>query len=168
MHTFPLVSSHLKKVSSALVQSMFSSPNGHKKSDTGKPSNKKNGTSCQRFTPKEDECLKAAIREAGEGAINASYLAKRLNRSHKSVSNRIESIKRNGGVIKQMNFTLVEDLLVLDRLILPRVGNEKLSKIVLKQHQYLELTRQFNKSKEAIKQRWQKVLQPWLLQHYSG
>lgn len=67
-----------------------------------------------------------------------------------------------------MRFTLVEDILVLERLVIPRVRNEKLSNIVLIRQHCTDLTRHLDKSPTAIMLRWISVLQPWLLQHYSG
>ena len=67
-----------------------------------------------------------------------------------------------------MHFTRVEDIMVLERLVIPRVGKEKLSEIVLHKHHYADLNKDLNKSRHGVFKRWANVLQPRLLQHYSG
>ena len=121
----------------------------------------------KKFTKAEDEVLHTAIKQAGK-EIDAASLAKTLDRPFKSVVNRINSLIRTGGVIKPLKFTLVEDTLLLETLVIPRVDTEKLSEIVLHKHQYADLTEQLGKSPQAVRHRWETCLQPWLLQHYSG
>ena len=85
--------------------------------------------------------LNKAIEDAGESSnVNVHDLAKRLERQVKSVIDRIGCLKRNGGLQKVMRFTLVEDIMVLERLVIPRVGKEKLAVVLRKQH-YAELTK---------------------------
>ena len=167
IHTFPLVSGHLKGISTVLTRNS-SSQNRNKIADKRIKANKKTSTIVKRFTPLEDKVIKAAIEETGENYINLPSLVKRLNRPYKSVISRIAVIQRNGGVSKKMRFTLAEDIMLLDKLIIPRVGNEMLSKIVLSKHHYTDLTKELGKSPNAVLDRWVNSLQPWLLQHYSG
>ena len=164
-HTFPLVSKHLKGKSTKLANNS-SFQNSNKEAVKGKKANKKTNTIVKRFTPLEDKVIKAAIKETGEDNINLPSLVKRLNRPYKSVITRIASIQRNGGVHKQIWFTLVEDIMLLEKLIIPRVGKEMLSKIVLLKHHYTDLTKELGKSTNTVLDRWVISLQPWLLQHY--
>ena len=95
-------------------------------------------------------------------------LSKKLNRTTRSIQSRIESLIRVNGDTKKTRFSLSEDILLLERLVIPRVVSEKLSEIILQKHQYADLTKQLRKSPIAVRHRWETCLQPWLLQHYSG
>ena len=52
-------------------------PNTNMKADKGKTVNKKTSIMVKRFTPKEDEIIKAAIKEAGEDHLNLPSLVKK-------------------------------------------------------------------------------------------
>ena len=119
------------------------------------------------YTVQEDELIKAAMEEADED-IDYVALAKKMTRTQMSVRGRVQTLKRTGGIRKSKAYTLVEDQIIMENLIFPRLVNEKLSEIVLCKQQYLELTKQLGKSPQGVLQRWQNVLQPWLLQHFSG
>ena len=169
LQVFTLVLNHLKKVSPELAEELAALDISDKTSGKKKITNKKAGVTLKRFTPQEDDTLKIAIKDAGEGNIdNLIDLAKRLNRPVRSVTTRIDALKRNGGIHKKMHFTLIEDVMVLEHLVIPRVGKEKLSEIVLRKHHYADLNMHLNKSSHGVLRRWANVLQPWLLQHYSG
>ena len=169
LQVFTLVLNHLKKVSPDLAEELAALDISDKTPGKKKITNKKAGVTLKRFTPQEDDTLKIAIKDAGEGNIdNVIDLAKRLNRPVRSVTTRIETLKRNGGIHKKMHFTLIEDVMVLEHLVIPRVGKEKLSEIVLRKHHYADLNMHLNKSSHGVLRRWANVLQPWLLQHYSG
>ena len=118
------------------------------------------------FSFQEDDIIKAAMSKVVNGKVDCNFLAKQLNRTYRSISCRIEVLKSTGA--KKKTFTLIEDQMILEQLVIPRLNGEKLSEIVLHGHQYAELTKQLNKSHRAVLQRWQDVLQPWLLQHFSG
>ena len=167
LQTSKHVFNYLKIVSSqpASMKATLQNPSNKSKREQA---NKKTGTVPKRFTAKEDEIIKVAIEEVGEDNVNAVVLAKRLNRPFKSVVNRIDSIIRNGGIIKPMKFSSLEDSILLETLVIPRVGSEKLSEIVLQKHHYAALTKRLGKSPIAVRHRWITNLQPWLLQHYSG
>ena len=130
--------------------------------------NKKTGITPKKFTPQEDRVINAAVEEAGGGPIDIVSIAKKLNRHRDSVNTRIKTLKRTGGIIKKTNFSLVEDIILLESLIIPRLATEKLSKIVLQKRHYADLSMQLGKSDLAVGQRWTTSLQPWLLQHYAG
>ena len=186
LHTFPRVLNHLKEVSPNLAEDLLSFQRisrqppkmtedipvfwskTYKVSDKETPVNKKTGITPKKFTPQEDIVINAALEEAGGGPIDIVSIAKRLNRHRDSVNTRIKTLKRTGGVIKKTNFSLVEDIILLESLIIPRLATEKLSKIVLKKRHYADLSMQLGKSDQAVGQRWSTSLQPWLLQHYAG
>ena len=167
-YILPHVSKYLQKISPEVAGQLQALQKTQKKPDKGKAVNTKTGTIQKRFTRLEDEVLKAAIEEAGEKKVDFGALAKRLNRYKNSITERIETLKRNGGITKKMPFSLVEDTMILETLVIPRVGREKLSEIVLQKHHHADLTKQLGKSSIAVAQRWNFSLQPWLLQHYSG
>ena len=82
-----LVLNHLKKVCPELADELAVLQISQKKSGGEKMANKKAGVSCKRFTPQEDDMIKDAIEEAGEGThVNVNNLAKRLKRQVKSVT----------------------------------------------------------------------------------
>ena len=125
-----LVLNYLKKLSPELADELALMQISPKNSGEKKMANKKAGVSCKRFTPVEDEMIKDAIEEAGkEKTVNVNDLAKRLKRPVKSVITRIDSLKRNGGIHRKMHFTLIEDVLVLEHLVIPRIGKEKCQKL---------------------------------------
>ena len=121
-----------------------------------------------RFTVQEDELIRAAMEEVDEDIDYIALAKKMMTRTQRTVRARVQTLKRTGGRRKPKAFTLVEDKIVLEKLIFPRLAGEKLSEIVLHMPQYEELTQQFGISPHGVLQRWQNVLQPWLLQHYSG
>ena len=122
----------------------------------------------KRFTPLEDAAIQAAVEEAGEDPVDSVSLAKILNKHKKFVTDRIKLLKRTGGILQNIQFTLEEDSMLLERLIIPRAESQKLSEIVLLHHHCSDLAKQLNKTPTAVKRRWTDKLQPWLLQHYSG
>ena len=185
LHTFPRVLNYLKEVSPELAEDLISVKRTHRQSvklsedlpelqktckvsDKGKPINKKTGITPKKFTPLEDKVINTAVEEAGEGPIDTVSLAKKLNRHRDSVRNRIKTLQRTGGVIKKTQFSFVEDTILLDTLVIPRLKSQKLSEIILLQRHYADLCKQLDKSINGVGQRWTNSLQPWLLQHYSG
>ena len=168
-HIFHQVSCHLKNVFPGLAEEL-STIYGVKKpvTEIKKLRNKKTGIVAKRFTPQEDEIIKAGIEDADEGFVNITLLSKKLNRTTRSIQSCIESLIRVNGDTKKTRFTLSEDILLLKRLVIPRVGSEKILDIILQKHQYADLTKQLRKSPIAVRHRWETCLQPWLLQHYSG
>ena len=171
VHTCKHVSKHLKEVSPELAEELFAIIKLKQNKGSKENGNKSTGHILRKFTPQEDSVIKDFIESAGDGSIDHSALAKKLgtHRTIKSLISRIESLKRNGGRQKKIKqFTLVEDTMILESLVIPRVGKEKLSKIVLQKHNYAAFTEQLDKSTNAVMRRWVNILQPWLMQHYSG
>ena len=129
----------------------------------------KSGFKRRNFTPEEDAVIKEAI---ADGEINFAKIARQVNRTVPSIHNRVRWLKRTGGVkLGTKQYTLTEDLIILETLVLPRMKKTKLSKIVLfnNNQDIKELTEQLNRGRvDMIIQRWKKILQPILLQHYSG
>ena len=120
------------------------------------------------FLLAEDDIIKAAIAEAGDEKVDFKALAELLKRTQISIIQRVDWMKRTGGMKTRKYFTLVEDMTILETLILPRLASEKLSLIKIRRHQCMDMANQLNKTNAGVALRWSKNLQPWLLQHYSG
>ena len=121
-----------------------------------------------RFTPQEDKVILATLKEAGE-AIDYAALARKLNRTNSSVHNRVGIFMRKGGVKeKRKSFSLVQDQIILETLIIERLRSEKLSKIIFRRACCKELANLWNIDYSGLINRWTTVLQPTLLQHFSG
>ena len=134
---------------------------------------KKVGWTNNIYTSHEDEGILAAINEAEDRGqvVNYTALAVKLNRKHGSVHRRVMTLKGNGGVKeKRRFFTLVQDQVVLETLIIPRLRSKKLHNVILKMNDsdVSKLSKQWNKTPVAIMNHWMNSLQPMLLQHYSG
>ena len=168
LHTSRLVSKYLENLSPELANQLSTIQTPRKKFDTEKPVDKKTRKIPKRFTPLEDAAIKAAVVEAGEDAVDSASLAKMLNRHKKTVTDRIKLLKRTGGVLQNIQFTLEEDSMLLESLIIPRAESQKVSEIVLVPHHCSDLAKQLDKTPTAVLRRWTDKLQPWLLQHYSG
>ena len=168
LHTLSLVSKYLKNLSPELANQLSTIQTSRKNFATEKPEDKKTRKIPKRFTPLEDAAIKAAVEEAGEDAVDSASLAKMLNRHKKTVKDRIKLLKRTGGVLQNIQFTLEEDSMLLENLIIPRAESQKVSEIVLVAHHCSDLAKQLNKTPTAVLRRWTDELQPWLLQHYSG
>ena len=98
--------------------------------------NSKTGGKTIRFTPQEDKVIMEIVREAGGSVedVDCSALAKKLKRSHGSVFHRVRMLIRTGGwKEKRKSFSLVQDQILLETLVIQRLRNEKLSEVVLKQ-----------------------------------
>jgi len=129
---------------------------------------RKIGATKRIYTEEEDTVIKAAMEEAGEGTIDFKAIARHLNRTLGSVRSRVSILGSGSGRGVKKPFTLLEDVILLEELIIPRLGGDKLSELKLKSCDFAELTERFGKSERAACQRWERILQPWLLQHYSG
>ena len=133
--------------------------------------NSKVGGETIRFTPQEDKVIMAIVKEAGESVedIDCSTLAHKLNRTHGSVFHRVRMLIRTGGwKEKRKSFSLVQDQILLETLVIQRLRNKKLSEVVLKQSCCTELAKLWNINYSGITNRWTMILQPILLQHFSG
>ena len=121
------------------------------------------------FTTDEDDLIKAAIEEAGDEEVDCNDLAKKLGRHESSIHSRVELLKRRGGVkTGKQYFTLLEDHTIIETFIIPRLSSEKLSEIKLLNQQTANLNKELKKGDRSVMNRWNRILQPWLLQHYSG
>ena len=122
----------------------------------------------KRFTSQEDELIRAAMNK--EGKVDFVALGMKLNRgcACATLRGRAELLETTSNVKKRGNFTFTEDQILIETVVLPRLGSEKLSSIHFKGHELKPLVKQLVKSKGAIRARWDQSLQPWLLQHYLG
>ena len=57
---------------------------------------------------------------------------------------------------------------MLETLIMPRLRSEKLSEVVLLESQCGDLAKQWKKHSHSLTRYWLGILQPTLLQHYTG
>ena len=88
--------------------------------------NTKVGGKAIRFTPKEDKVILAVVQEArlGVEAIDYASLARKLNRTHSSVCNRVSIfMRKGGGKQKRKSFSLIQDQIILETLVIPRLRN---------------------------------------------
>ena len=128
--------------------------------------NNKRGYKRKNFTPEMDSVIKAAM---ADGDINCCLVAKQLNRSQSSISNRVKLLKMTGGARREVRrFTLTEDIVILESLVLQRVNKEKLYNIVLHYQSIKEVAEELGRIPEDLTLRWSRFLQPTLLQHYTG
>ena len=134
--------------------------------------NAKVGGKRNQFTKQEDEIIMAAMDEAGDRdltSLDFAALARRLDRNQGSVHSRVRGLMRNGGVKRAKRpYTFLEDKIMMEVLILPRLKHEKLSSVFLQNHHCSELSKQWNKAPTGLMNHWSNYLQPMLLQHYSG
>ena len=137
------------------------------KGSTGGRRNRPTGFNIRRFSLAEDEVIREVMTNT-KGKIDFNALAKRLDRGFRSIQNRIESLKLNGGIHKYKNYSLSEDYLILDTLIIPRLKQEKLSRIVLSNCHYEKLAMELKRRLHSVRNRWQGSIQPCLLKHYAG
>ena len=137
-----------------------------------KPVGKKNrSTGCRvrKFTQDEDEVIKEVMAQVGKvNPADCKALATRLDRGYRSIQARIESLQINSGTYRRKTFTFIEDCLILETLILPRLKIEKLSKILLSNCHFEKLAADLNRKLHSVRHRWEGNLQPTLLQYYAG
>ena len=143
-----------------------------KKNDTKKKVNVQTGGRRIRFTLKEDDIIRSAMIEAEASGkpVDKRALARKINRSSGSVYNRIAKFSRSQPLKKKNVFSLVEDQCILETLVVPRLGTEKLAEVFLRQNdsEVVNLSKQWNRGPTSLMNRWMNILQPMLLQHYSG
>ena len=123
-----------------------------------------------KFSAEEIERVKQAV------ANNEDYksVAAELNRNPKSVHSRLLSLTMKGNletVGRGKNFAFEEDLCILDKAI-DRLSL-KFSKLssagILSQSDFVELAKDLHRYEHtSVRKRWETMLQPWLLQHYTG
>ena len=125
-----------------------------------------------RFTPQEDEIIRSAMNEAeaSDQTVDLNALGRKIKRSSKCVYNRIAKLCRIQPLIKNNPFSLVEDQCILETLVVPRLASEKLSEVYFRQNDsdVCDLSKQWNRGTTSVRNRWLNILQPMLLQHYSG
>ena len=69
---------------------------------------------------------------------------------------------------KQREFTAEEDILILDKII-PRLKFKRLSTSgFLLTSDLMELATEFHRNHGSVRERWERALQPWILQHFTG
>merc|ERR1719150_1891066 len=84
------------------------------------------------------------------------------------VLQKMRLLKTNPVKGKVRGFTAEEDLIILERIV-PRLKHLNLSSSgFLSQSDTLELGIEFQRNPETVRGRWEKILQPWLLQHFTG
>ena len=118
-----------------------------------------------KFTSEETQRLKQALKN-NEGHIE---VAKELRRTSQSVQNKLMAMKCNPEPHRgNRNFSVEEDLLILDKII-PRLKFQKLSSTGFLSHSDgMELANEIKRHPRTVGGRWNTFIQPWLLQHYTG
>jgi hypothetical protein len=117
--------------------------------------------------PEELLTIRTAMAESGD-RLDLAGLAKQLGRNQSTIRERVKQIKRTGGVATvKKHLALEEDLLIVDR-VLERLQGRRLADKMLLERDWQELGHQLNRSSVYTRQRWETILQPWLLQHAAG
>ena len=85
------------------------------------------------------------------------------------VLQKMRLVKTNPGPKARVRgFSVEEDLIILDRII-PQLKKMDLSSSgFFSQTDTLELATEFHRNPETVRGRWERYLQPWLLQHMTG
>eukprot|EP00092_Neocalanus_flemingeri_P090026 GFUD01114000.1.p1 GENE.GFUD01114000.1~~GFUD01114000.1.p1 ORF type:complete len:246 (+),score=59.16 GFUD01114000.1:64-738(+) len=100
--------------------------------------------------------------------INFSKLAKELNRTYKTISVRIEKLKTGKTWREVRQYTLTEDLVIIDA-VLKELKANSLEKLDLPSYrEWKTIGDQIGRQERHVKFRWEYYLKPWLLQHFSG
>ena len=109
------------------------------------------------------------IRQAIENKEDYKQVAAELERMPVPVLQKMRLLKTNPGPKgKVRGFTAEEDLIILDRIV-PRLKFLNLSSSgFLSQSDTMELATEFQRNPETVRGRWERYLQPWLLQHFTG
>ena len=118
-----------------------------------------------KFSAGEDHRLRQAVAN-GE---DYKKVAKELGRFGSTVQNRMIRLSINPeSHLKKRRFTLQQDLEILDR-VMPQLASKRLSQTgLLFKSDLLELGTELHRSPIALVNRWERTLQPWLLQHFTG
>ena len=105
----------------------------------------------KQFIQSEDKVIKDALKKPEEYDQNVNFgdNAKQLQRESGIVRRGAELLKRTGGKRTMKNYTLVENQVIIEILVIPRPSKEKLSQILMVGQNYAEtviLSKQLNKS----------------------
>jgi len=124
------------------------------------------GLKTGKFSQEETE----RIRQAVSNDEDLNSVAAELKRSSRTVHSKMLSIK--GKPIKQLKYRIMnvdEDLRILDEII-PCLRRKPLSSSggFLSQSEWLSLAKETGRVITSLRNRWQRTLQPWLLQHRAG
>ena len=117
-----------------------------------------------RFSAEEITRMKEAL------SNNEDYIkvAKELHRTPNAVKTRLQMMESNPRSRRSGLFTTEEDITILER-IFPRLRNSRLSGAsFLSQVDLMELAKAFQRAPVSVRLRWERILQPWLLQDYTG
>jgi len=123
----------------------------------------------QQYTEEEDNKILNAMETDGD-KLKINDLADQLGRPVGSVYARVKKLKKGESSRNQKRlFSLEEDLLIMDS-VLPALGKNLLKDLVLPFTGDLiqKLSTDLKRVKNPIYQRWRDVLQPWILQYYTG
>ena len=120
-----------------------------------------------KFSVEENLKIKQAL------AKNEDYkkVAKELCRDPRTVQTRMLFLKcnpRQQQGKKKREYSLEEDLLILEKVI-PRLKFQKLSSTgFISQSDAMELATELHRNFKCVGLRWERFMQRWLLQHYTG
>jgi len=123
------------------------------------------------YTAEEDNILLEAVGKYGEQAVNFKEMEGRLGRHRSSISQRIRRLLGNGGgsySLTTPRFTVLEDQFIVDLAIrqLPQIC---LSEIRLcNDNDRAEMQSKLKRPGKSCYHRWDRRLQPWILQYYAG
>ena len=118
-----------------------------------------------KFSVEEVERMKLAV----ENNEDYKSVATGLSRTPMSVNRKMLLMKCNPVTqLKCKGFSFEEDIHVLD-IVIPRLEFQKLSSSgFLSQSVWMELAQVTGRNVVSTVNHWERILQPWLLQHYTG
>jgi len=124
------------------------------------------GLKTGKFSPEETE----RIRQAVYNDEDYKNVAAEIKRPSLAVRRKMLSIIGNpNGQLKNRGFSTDEDIRILDEII-PCLRRQPLSSSggFLSQSGWLSLAKETGRIMNSLRNRWARILQPWLLQHKSG
>ena len=120
------------------------------------------------FKPEEDEYLKQII-DSGEN-VSFSELGRRMNRAPCNIIERMKKIKHGEDLrIFKKAFTLEEDLIIIDSLIQNLLNGKTLRTALSSLYDFGDKAIALRPKIQifCVHQRWNSVLQPWLLSYFE-
>ena len=123
----------------------------------------------KQFTSKEDEVIVQTLQSAENKSAAICELSKVLNRTYRSIQDRITKLEKTGVGDAQRRlkaFSLEEDLLIIDHSLQNLKGSKSISETKL-DDDLEELAKSLNRHAKSVSDRWDSKLKVWLLSYYQ-
>ena len=117
-----------------------------------------------RFSAEEIERLKSAITKKED----YKKVAEEMRRTSESVRSKMLSMDQDQRKQQKKSFSLQEDLLILDKIVLCLRDHKLSSAGLLSPSVTKKLAKETGRNCSTVRYRWESIVQPWLLQHYTG